>query len=209
MEYIINKEENIINLEESSLSNNEFITIKDFDTKKYLTLSQINSLWKSISAYPFLRYFARSVDNSIYLVIATIILAIFNYNLETINILLIFFFSLIIMLLIEPILLSLFWKTLWKKIAWMKILSSDLNKLNYINSLKRTFFLIVLWMWCGIKLLSVISWMYQYKYLVSWKYDYNTSYDKDEFVVLYKKISIFRWIILLFLFIWIFALNFL
>ena len=127
----------------------DHVNYNDLDAQKYLENFNNNVLMEDVSPKlnaPIRRYLARGIDLFLYsLIIDSIFVFGFhinfnnNYGIEFINTLL----SLLLMLLIEPFLLSMFSTTLGKFILGFRIYDEDGNHLSYKEGLHRTLNVII------------------------------------------------------------------
>lgn len=113
---------------------------------------------KETVTHPWRRYFARTIDHNIYLILwiafAQLILR-WNTNSRIFN-LVNSFIALILMLFIEPVLLSTIGNTFGKWIFGLKIRNIDDTKLSYKQAFKRTFGVISNGYGYGIPIYSLI-----------------------------------------------------
>lgn len=98
----------------------------------------------SILSYPWRRFFARTLDIALYSLIWDIITGLgFNWNIENISVIGVVnsFAPLVIMIFVEPLLLSKYGTTLGKLVFGLVIRDMEGGKLTYAQGLHRTFLL--------------------------------------------------------------------
>lgn len=198
-----------------NLETNNLSEINLFNENTFLTSEEIKSLKKDLSWYAFRRYFARFFDLTLYILLITILIYLLsdwkiilndfsseirhNWNISLWGKLdYLFYISLIF---IEPIFLSLFWTTPWKKLLWIQIRRLDWEKLTYLQWLSRTFFVYLKGLAFWFPYLSIFMMIYQYNNILWEKMNYSTSYDKNKYQIKYNKMWWIKWFIVILLFI--------
>lgn len=140
---------------------------------------------------PYVRYLARFFDLSLFSITFIISVSILfpAFIAETSN-LYIYNVSLILWIIVEPVIISIFGNTFGRDFLSIKIKSVNGEKLNFITVFKRSFFVNVLGMGFGIPILNFICFFFSYRDLKghgtsTWDYKIGT-------VILYGKVSMSR-----------------
>lgn len=138
---------------------------------------------------PWIRFWARIIDNIIFMLMMSIIIALICPS-ALYHSALLFLFLLFIWTFIEAILLSTWGTTPGK---WLlKIMIRDLNgsKLTLLNSLKRSLMVWAIGLAAGIGIFPFFTVLYQYNYISR---NGRTSWDNSgKFIVSYTKIGLLR-----------------
>ncbi|WP_419954218.1 RDD family protein [Neobacillus niacini] len=140
---------------------------------------------------PYVRYLARFFDLSLFSI--TFILSVsilFPAFIEETSNLYIFIVSLILWIIVEPVIISIFGNTFGRAFLSIKIKSVNGEKLNFKTVFKRSFFVNILGMGFGIPIVNFICFFFSYRDLKghgmsTWDYKIGT-------VILYGKVSMSR-----------------
>ncbi|MDF2787268.1 MAG: hypothetical protein K0S80_366 [Neobacillus sp.] len=140
---------------------------------------------------PYVRYLGRFFDLSLFSITFILSVSIFfpTFIAETSN-LYIFIFSLLLWIIVEPVIISIFGNTFGKAFLNMKIKSVNGEKLTFVTVFKRSFFVTILGMGFGIPILNFICFLFSYRDLKgrgvsTWDYKIGT-------VILYGRVSMSR-----------------
>jgi hypothetical protein len=80
---------------------------------------------------------------------------------------------------------------------WIKVFWINKEKLSYKDSLLRTLMTYIKWLALWLPIISILAMLKQYINLVSKDTWYNTSYDKEKYSVLYKKIWFLNFLLII------------
>ena len=140
---------------------------------------------------PYVRYLARFLDLSLFSIFFIALISIFSptFISETSN-LYVFILSLILWIIVEAAIISIFGNTFGMAFLNTKIKSVNGEKLNFITALKRSFFVSFLGMGFGVPILNFICFFFSYRDLKG--HGMSTWDDKIGTVILYGNVSMSR-----------------
>lgn len=140
---------------------------------------------------PYVRYFARFFDLSLFSLFLISFISIFfpQFIANTSNVM-IFILCLILWIIVEPVIIAIFGNTLGKAILNTRITTVSGEKLNFMTALKRSIFVSVAGMGFGIPFLNFICFLFSYRDLKG--HGVSTWDQKIGTVILYGKVSMTR-----------------